>query len=87
MERCRAAWVHVQAGGKARDFVLHAFLSHIELKSHEIIFHYTHGIVRVIGRNLDGIHSGIRNQSITGFRRSEPDDPRRTEIEVNADCL
>jgi hypothetical protein len=69
--------------GKNEIFAPHSFLARIELKDgDEIAFHYTYGVVRVIGRKLDDIFGQIKGQSIGILRRSDPDDPCREEIEI-----
>ena len=62
---------------------LHSFLSYIEMKGEEeISFHYTYGVVRVIGRNLETIHDLVKQHHIGIIRPSDPNDPCRDEVEV-----
>src|SRR5580658_8537659 len=69
--------------GRREIFALHSFLSRIEMKNeNEIWFHYTYGVVRVIGRHIEEIYRLAKQHSIGVFRRSEPDDPCRAKIEV-----
>ena len=72
-----------ELGEKHEIFAPHSFLSRIEMKNgDEICFHYTYGVVQIIGRNLHEIFGRIKGQSIGGFRPSDPDDPCRVEIEI-----
>lgn len=71
-----------EIGEKCEIFAPHSFLSHIEMKSSEMAFHYTYGVVRVLGHNLDEIFDRIKGQSIGILRRSAADDPCRNEIEI-----
>jgi hypothetical protein len=70
--------------GKSNEiFLLHSFLSQIELKSeNEIAFHYTYGIVRVTGSHLEHLYKMVKQHVIGGIRPSAPDDPCRAEMEV-----
>jgi hypothetical protein len=64
-------------------FALHSFLMRIEMKSeNEIWFHYTYGVVRVIGRKLGLIYSLTVSHVLGGVRPTASDDPCRDEIEV-----
>ena len=64
-------------------FALHSFLMRIEMKSeNEIWFHYTYGVVRVIGRKLGLIYTLTVSRVLGGVRPTDPDDPCRDEIEV-----
>ncbi len=64
-------------------FALHSFLMRIEMKNeNEIWFHYTYGIVRVIGHKLGLIYSMTASRALGGVRPTDPDDPCRDEIEV-----
>jgi hypothetical protein len=72
-----------ELGGKKRLLALHSFLSHIEMKGEEeISFHYTYGVVRVIGRHLEKIYQLAKEQHIGVIRPSELNDPCRNEVEV-----
>ncbi|MCE0521372.1 MAG: hypothetical protein LV480_00485 [Methylacidiphilales bacterium] len=70
--------------GKSEEiFLLHSFLSRIELKSeNEILFHYTYGIVRVTGSHLEHLYRMVKQHVIGGIRPSALDDPCRAEMEV-----
>jgi hypothetical protein len=72
-----------QLKGGIRMFALHSFLMRIEMKSeNEIWFHYTYGVVRVIGRKLGLIYTLTVSRVLGGVRPTDPDDPCRDEIEV-----
>jgi hypothetical protein len=69
--------------GGIRMFAPYSFLMRIEMKSeNEIWFHYTYGVVRVIGRNLGLIYTLSISHVLGGVRPTDPDDPCRDEIEV-----
>lgn len=69
--------------GGIRMFAPYSFLMRIEMKSeNEIWFHYTYGLVRVIGRNLGLIYTLSISHVLGGVRPTAPDDPCRDEIEV-----
>ena len=64
-------------------FAHHSFLMRIEMKNeNEIWFHYTYGVVRVIGRKLELIYSLTISRVLGGVRPTDSDDPCRAEIEV-----
>ena len=64
-------------------FAHHSFLMRIEMKNeNEICFHYTYGVVRVIGRKLEMIYNLALPRVLGGVRLTDPDDPCRDEIEV-----
>ena len=66
-------------------FALHSFLMRIEMKNEtEICFHYTYGVVRVIGCKLEMIYRLALPQVLGSVKLTEPDDPCRDEIEVTA---
>jgi len=66
-----------------RIFAPHSFLVRMEMKNgNEIRFHYTYGVVRVIGQNMELLFSMTKNHVLDGLRPSDPDDPCRDEIEV-----
>jgi hypothetical protein len=72
-----------ELGGKKRLLALHSFLSHIEMKGEEeISFHYTYGVVRVIGRHLENVYHLVKQHHIGVIRPSELNDPCRSEVEV-----
>jgi hypothetical protein len=72
-----------ELGGKKRLLALHSFLSHIEMKGEEeISFHFTYGVVRVIGRHLETIYGLVKQHHIGVIRPSELNDPCRSEVEV-----
>lgn len=72
-----------ELGRKKRLLAFHSFLSHIEMKGEEeISFHYTYGVVRVIGRHLEKIYQLAKEHHIGIIRPSEANDPCRAEIEV-----
>jgi len=69
--------------GGIRMFAPYSFLMRIEMKSeNEICFHYTYGLVRVIGRKLGLIYTLSISHVLGGVRPTDPDDPCRDEIEV-----
>jgi hypothetical protein len=70
--------------GKSNEiFLLHSFLSRIELKGeNEILFHYTYGIVRVTGSHLEHLYRMMKQHVVGGIQPSAPDDPCRAEMEV-----
>jgi hypothetical protein len=69
--------------GGIRMFAPYSFLMRIEIKSeNEIWFHYTYGLVRVIGRKLGLIYTLTISRVLGGVRPTDPDDPCRDEIEV-----
>ena len=70
-------------GGKHEIYAVHSFLSRIEMKGeNEVAFHYTYGVVRVIGRHLKTIYQQAKQRTIGVIRPSDPDDLCRAEIEV-----
>jgi hypothetical protein len=72
-----------ELGGRKQLLALHSFLSHIEMKGEEeISFHYTYGVVRVIGRHLETIYELVKQHHIGVIRPSELNDPCRNEVEV-----
>ena len=48
----------------------------------EISFHYTYGVVRVIGRHFEDIFRMVKLHHIGVIRPSEADDPCRDKVEV-----
>jgi hypothetical protein len=69
--------------GGIKMFALHSFLMRVEMKSeNEIWFHYTYGVVRVIGRKLQLIYTLAVPRVLGGVQTTDPDDPCREEIEV-----
>jgi hypothetical protein len=72
-----------ELGGKHEIFAVHSFLSRIEMKGeNEIAFHYTYGVVHVIGHHLKDIYQQAKQYTIGVIRPSDLDDPCRAEIEV-----
>lgn len=72
-----------ELGGKKQLLALHSFLSHIEMKGEEeLSFHYTYGVVRVIGRHLEDVFRLVKQHHIGVIRPSEVNDPCRDEVEV-----
>ena len=55
----------------------------MEMKNgNEIYFHYTYGVVRVTGQNMELLFSMTKNHVLGGLRRSDPNDLCRDEIEI-----
>ena len=48
----------------------------------EIVIHYTFGVVRLIGHQLEAIYSLLKQHHLDFARPSEANDPCRAEIEV-----
>lgn len=75
-------------------FAHYSFLSHVEMRGkEEIVIHYTFGVVRLIGHQLEAIFSLLKQHDLDFARPSHPTDPCRAEIEIrkivleNADSL
>lgn len=70
---------------KARTalFAPYAFLSHAQrIQQDQIIFHYSFGVVRLIGHHLETIFSLLKQHNLDFARLSEANDRCRDEIEV-----
>ena len=79
---------------KTRLFAHYSFLSHVEMRGNEeIVIHYTFGVVRLIGHQLEAIFSLLKQHELDFARPSDLTDPCRAEIEIrkivfeNADSL
>lgn len=69
--------------GKAQLFAPYSFLSHVKMEDHnEISLHYTYGLVRITGHQLQPIYDLVKKSCLGLVRASELHDPCRGDIEV-----